>query len=96
AERSAQSGAHRHTFANPHGRVFEIGCFRDAPGCRVQGPALTEFSWFSGYAWRIALCGGCLSHLGWRFQGAPSGIPGPGFFGLILNHLIEIESNSPP
>jgi len=88
-ERVAQSGAHRHTFANPHGYLFEIGCFRSAPGCRSEGPAVTEFSWFSGYAWRIAACGRCLNHLGWRFQGAA-----PSFYGLILNNLIQIDSDT--
>ena len=91
AERVSQSGAHRHTFANPHGMVFEIGCFRRAPGCRTQGEATREFSWFSGYAWRLALCGRCLNHLGWRFQDRSDS-----FFGLIINHLIEIEPDPPP
>lgn len=29
--------------------------------------ASTEDSWFPGYAWRIASCGECASHLGWLF-----------------------------
>lgn len=85
-ERHAQSGAHTHTFANPHGFVYEIGCFREAPGCRTEGPLLTEFSWFAGYAWRIAVCRRCMNHLGWRFQNGPTP-----FYGLILKHLVEID-----
>ena len=92
AERIPQSGAHRHTFANPHGIVFEIGCFRNAPGCRTQGAATLEFSWFSGYAWRLAICGRCLNHLGWRFQKGP----GEAFFGLILSHLMDSTSVGEP
>ena len=29
--------------------------------------ASTEDSWFPGYAWRVASCGECASHLGWLF-----------------------------
>ncbi len=84
-ERILVDGAHRHTFANPHGLVFEIGCFGRAPGCGGAGSASGEFTWFAGYSWRAVLCIGCLTHLGWRFA-APSG---HAFFGLILERLIE-------
>ncbi len=76
------SGAHRHTFANPHGIVFEIGCFRNAPGCTRVGEASDDFTWFAGYRWRIAICAGCHRHLGWRFEGT-----GDSFHGLILDRL---------
>jgi hypothetical protein len=77
------AGAHRHTFANPHGIVFEIGCFRNAPGCARVGPATDDFTWFAGYRWRIAICAGCHEHLGWRFEGT-----GDSFYGLILDRLV--------
>jgi len=32
AERISVQGAHHHTFANPHGIVFEIGCYKYAQG----------------------------------------------------------------
>ncbi len=84
-ERIEAQGAHQHTFANPSGAVFEIGCFGAAPGCAYGGPTTDEFSWFRGYRWKIAVCGGCLSHLGWRFTSGG----GHMFHGLILNRLIE-------
>ena len=84
AEALEMNGAHRHTFANPHGIVFEIGCFRTAPGCTQVGAASGEFSWFSGYLWRVAICGGCMAHLGWRFEAPSGGL----FYGLILDHLV--------
>lgn len=71
-------------YCNPHGLLFEIVRVKSAPGCVCAGPAVSEFSWFSGYAWRIALCGGCAAHLGWRFEG------GSVFFGLIESALEEI------
>jgi len=81
------AGSHDHTFFNPAGIIFEIGCFGRADGCRVVGPPTTEFSWFAGHAWSYALCAGCKCHLGWFFQGS-----GAGFFGLINKKLIVDES----
>ena len=86
--RIEQQGSHRHSFTNPHQIRFTIGCFDDAAGCRCQGSASSEHTWFSGYAWRIALCGSCGQHLGWRFEGADSL-----FFGLILDQLVECSAN---
>jgi len=81
---TSMSGAFQHTFANPAGIVFTIGCFSTAAGCVYVGPASDEFTWFSGFAWRVGVCRGCLAHLGWFFT-APSGAA---FWGLILDHLI--------
>ena len=86
-DRITVSGGHRHTFANPHGIIYEIGCFRSVTGCGTAGAPTTEFTWFSGYSWRIVYCGMCLTHLGWVFEA-------PGldrFYGLILKHLAEPE-----
>jgi hypothetical protein len=85
ADRIGVQGRHRHTFANPHGIVYEISCFRSAQGCGVIGPASDEFTWFAGYHWRVCVCAACLVHLGWRF--ASTG--GDTFYGLILDRLIE-------
>jgi len=84
AERIAVQGSHQHTFANPHGIVFEIGCFRSVPGCGYAGPASDEFAWFKGFSWRVAVCIRCLTHLGWLFtsRGCDS------FHGLILDRLV--------
>ena len=87
-ERFSIQGAHQHTFANPHGLVFEIGCFRNAIGCGYAGPASDEFTWFAGYSWRVCFCGRCLTHLGWLFTSNS----GDAFHGLILERLIEPQS----
>jgi len=76
-------GAFRHTFANPHGYLFEIGCFGDAWGCAPASPPSSEFSWFKGYLWKIGVCRGCSTHLGWVFLSDVHR-----FFGLILDKLI--------
>ncbi|MBT8330807.1 MAG: hypothetical protein KJP06_00640 [Deltaproteobacteria bacterium] len=86
-ERITVQGSHQHTFANPHGVVFEIGCFKTAQGCGYAGPPSTEFTWFSGYAWRVSFCTLCMTHLGWAFI-ADSG---DSFHGFIIDRLIQPE-----
>jgi hypothetical protein len=86
ANRISVDGAHLHTFANPHGIVFEIGCYGAAPGCGTTGPPTDDFSWFKGYEWKIALCRRCLSHMGWQFISGHSL-----FYGLIMERLMELK-----
>ncbi len=76
------SESHKHVFANPHGIVFEIGCFKEAMGCTVFNESSREFSWFTGYHWRIAVCNNCQNHNGWLFTSNTNS-----FFGLILEKL---------
>ncbi|MDP6175002.1 MAG: cereblon family protein [Rhodospirillales bacterium] len=83
-ERLSMNGAHEHTVFNPAGIIFEIQCFRDAPGVASIGEASGEFTWFKNYVWRLALCLGCQWHLGWQFRGAEAL---PVFYGLIANRL---------
>lgn len=82
--RISVDGTHRHVFANPHGLVFEIGCFARVVNCHASGPATDEFTWFAGHTWQVVLCAACLVHLGWRFDA-----PADRFFGLITARLIE-------
>ena len=84
-ERISIQGSHQHTFANPHGIVFEIGCFKDVTGCGYAGEATDEFSWFAGYRWRICFCSMCLTHLGWIFSSDSGDI----FHALILDRIIQ-------
>lgn len=81
-ERIPVQGGHEHRFTNPHGITYHIGCYREAAGCSTVGESTAEFTWFSGYAWRIALCMNCRTHLGWRFQSQDDY-----FHGLIVSRL---------
>jgi len=83
-ERVEMEGSHQHTFANPSGIVYQIGCFQSAKGCAQTGSATDEFSWFKGFSWRIVVCRTCLFHLGWVFASHTRGR----FYGLILDRLI--------
>ena len=82
--RTVVHGQHRHVFFNPHGIVFEIGCFYSASGYVLLGSPTKEFSWFKGYSWQILLCSNCQIHLGWRYMSADGG-----FYGLILKNLVS-------
>lgn len=83
-DRIEKNGRHRHVFANPHGYMYQIGCFAQAPGCLTTGGESSYFSWFPGHTWQIAICGNCLALLGWAFRGTDSQ-----FFGLIVDMLVE-------
>ncbi|MEH0022890.1 MAG: cereblon family protein [Desulfobacter sp.] len=76
-----------HTFANPQGHVFEIGCFSTAAGCVKASAPSSEFSWFNGYVWSVGICRGCQTQLGWIFSSTEGKTPAR-FFGLILETLI--------
>ena len=86
--RIEMAGSHSHTFSNPHGFVFHIACFGTAPGCEAGSDPSTEFSWFPGYSWQIAVCRGCGEHLGWLFAGGDTH-----FHGLIVDRLAETEGS---
>lgn len=82
AYRTEVSGSHAHTFVNPSGFAYAIGCFAAAPGCATAGSAETAFSWFPGWSWTIAICARCHTQLGWRYQ-----LGTQEFHGLILAAL---------
>jgi hypothetical protein len=83
-ERLEIDGKHQHTFVNPSAVVFDIGCFRAAPGCAGVGPDSAYWTWFPGYRWRTVICAGCAEHLGWSFANSDRS-----FFGLILDKLVD-------
>ena len=82
-ERISVLGKHDHVCTNPSGIRFHIGCFAQVTSCTPIGEPTKEFTWFSGYAWRVVLCKKCHEHLGWSFQSDG----GDQFHGLILNRL---------
>lgn len=83
ADRRHVDGRHTHSFRNPAGFRFVIVCFAEAAGCATVGPAIHEHTWFAGFAWRVAVCGACGEHLGWRFEGEGQ----MHFFGLVRDHI---------
>ncbi|HJL15627.1 MAG TPA: cereblon family protein [Sandaracinaceae bacterium LLY-WYZ-13_1] len=74
-------GAHEHHRVNPSGVDFRVRCFARAPGAVGEGTPTRYWTWFPGYAWRLARCRACGTHLGWEFHGEGT------FFGLIVGRL---------
>lgn len=84
SDRIEVDGKHLHSFINPAGVIYRIGCFGSAVGVVEVGEASDVFTWFAGHVWRAALCLGCERHLGWGFHGGEAQ-----FFGLVLAQLRE-------
>ena len=57
-------------YVNAHGVIHQTITVRDLyqPAIWCSGASETIDSWFPGYAWTIAHCSSCYSHLGWRFD----------------------------
>lgn len=88
AERTEMNGSHEHTFENPAGESFRIGCFTSASGLLRVGPSSLQWTWFAGYTWQSEVCAGCRVFLGWLYRRADHR-----FHGLVLGSLIEIDGN---
>ncbi len=86
-QRIEMNGRHEHTFANPHGIIFRIGCFESAPGCVTLPEEVKEFTWFDGYAWSHAMCFLCGNHMGWKYRAEQNC-----FHGLVLDRLVEEDA----
>jgi hypothetical protein len=76
------AGLHRHSFTNPAGIHYTIGCFSTARGCSNMGEPTTEHTWFPGFTWCYSVCSKCYNHMGWYYQSGDNT-----FYGLILNRL---------
>ncbi len=82
------NGAHEHTFDNPAGERFRIGCFSAASGLLRVGHSTLAWTWFAGYAWQSEVCAGCRVFLGWLYRRGDHR-----FHGLILAGLVEIDGD---
>ena len=89
AEKIGVHGQHEHFCVNPHGFEFHVGCFSQALGCDITGPSYAADSWFMGYAWKLATCAQCQTHLGWYFTATGASVAPNFFYGLILDKLQE-------
>ena len=85
-QRVSINSLHTHTFVNPAGLSFTIGCFSSSPGCTFHGEPTSLHSWFPGYLWNYADCSNCRNHLGWQFTDLNGNSC---FSGLILDRLTD-------
>lgn len=57
-------------YVNEHGVIHQTVTVREVGEQTLMyaGNPETKDSWFPGYAWTIAYCRYCFSHIGWKFQ----------------------------
>jgi len=55
------------------------------------GAASDDFTWFAGFAWRVALCRACGEHLGWSYHRLASE-----FVALIDDRIIDARAPDGP
>lgn len=81
-------------YCNPAGYIHEtLTVYKtlDDAAKIIDRPS-TDFSWFPGYAWQIAICKVCSSHIGWKFIALTKNLRPKTFFGLSCKSLVV----SPP
>ncbi|TRY75187.1 hypothetical protein TCAL_01597 [Tigriopus californicus] len=80
------------TYVNPGGAVHETLTLSkvNRGAVRLEGNSSTQFSWFPGYAWTIAQCARCLSHLGWKFTSTNRKLSPRKFWGITKASIIPI------
>ena len=84
--RLAPAGESGGAFVNPFGYVHDLLLAPRAPGAEAIGEVTTAASWFDGYGWQHALCGGCHAHVGWCYLACGDQQPDL-FFGLRRDAL---------
>ncbi|XP_011062316.1 PREDICTED: protein cereblon isoform X1 [Acromyrmex echinatior] len=76
------------TYVNPGGVIHETITFYHVQGVVLNNSdPSTEYSWFPGYAWTIAICKGCRHHVGWKFTAVQSNLRPKEFWGLTRRSL---------
>uniref|UniRef100_A0A8C7P3J9 Protein cereblon n=1 Tax=Oncorhynchus mykiss TaxID=8022 RepID=A0A8C7P3J9_ONCMY len=75
-------------YVNPHGYVHETLTVYKASNLNLVGRPSTLHSWFPGYAWTIAQCRTCASHMGWKFTATKKDLSPPRFWGLTRSAML--------
>ncbi|KZV42018.1 hypothetical protein F511_14332 [Dorcoceras hygrometricum] len=76
-------------YANPHGFVHEVMTLFKTNGVGVAGPPVKEFSWFPGYAWSVAECTTCGTHMGWHFSATRKKMRPRSFWGIRSSQILD-------
>ncbi|KMQ87897.1 protein cereblon-like protein [Lasius niger] len=76
------------TYVNPGGVIHETITFYHVQGVMLSDAApSTEYSWFPGYAWTVAICKSCHHHIGWKFTAVLNNLRPKTFWGLTRRSL---------
>ncbi|CAH2056000.1 unnamed protein product, partial [Iphiclides podalirius] len=82
----SSEGVHAN-FTNLGGYMHDVVTVSRASNTRLSGRPSADYSWFPGYAWTIAVCRSCATHLGWRFDAIKRNLRPLRFFGLCRNYM---------
>jgi cereblon len=77
-------------YCNPAGYIHETLTVQKTieNALRLVDRPSTDFSWFPGYSWQIAVCSKCSIHVGWKFSSVVKHLKPKSFFGLSNKSLI--------
>nr|KAF6310312.1 cereblon [Myotis myotis] len=75
-------------YVNPHGYVHETLTVYKASNLNLIGRPSTQHSWFPGFAWTVAQCRVCASHIGWKFTATKKDMLPQKFWGLTRSALL--------
>lgn len=70
------------SFVNPGGFIHDTITLRKADGLIQAYNWSSQFTWFPGYAWRMAHCARCNHHIGWCYKSMQAETKPRRFFGL--------------
>ncbi|KAI5354603.1 hypothetical protein L3X38_007498 [Prunus dulcis] len=76
-------------YVNSNGFVHEIMTFYKANGLALIGLAVSEYSWFPGYAWTITNCATCETHMGWLFTATNKNLKPRLFWGVRSSQVSD-------
>ncbi|XP_053616631.1 protein cereblon-like isoform X2 [Plodia interpunctella] len=82
----SSEGVHSN-YTNLGGYMHDLVTVSQATNTELSGAPSAEFSWFPGYRWTVALCGGCMAHVGWRFDAMKRNLRPQQFYGLCRNYV---------
>lgn len=83
-------------YCNPAGYIHETLTVKKTleNSLKMVDRPSTDFSWFPGYAWQIAVCLKCHTHLGWKFIAVVKNLRPKTFFGLSNKSLVVGDKDS--
>lgn len=83
-------------YCNPAGYIHETLTVHKTmkSATRMVDRPSSDFSWFPGYAWQIAVCSTCSSHIGWKFHALNKNLKPKSFFGLSCKSLVVSPEES--
>uniref|UniRef100_A0A5K3F0F9 Protein cereblon n=2 Tax=Mesocestoides corti TaxID=53468 RepID=A0A5K3F0F9_MESCO len=86
----AQEGSMQ-AYVNPQGFIFDMLTLSTVQTGAIDliGEPSDQYSWFPGYAWTIAQCAGCQSHMGWQFTATNADLRPRMFWGIKRQALVH-------